>query len=113
MGCLSIDLWPLPQAQLSVQPNKQAQQKLKGYFSEEPRLSAKLVVVPQKPANLVVSHRPQAELEVTPQPQAKLIMGEVCSVSVGDIYVLAASDGPLRTCDGGYLLLNPENEQDY
>jgi hypothetical protein len=39
--------------------------------------------------------------------QATLTLGEVCTVSRGTIVVLAASDGPLRTRDGGYILLNP------
>lgn len=112
MGCLSITVRPLPQAQLAATPNEQAKLSLRGYFSEEPRLSAALGLVPQEPAKLVASPCPQAKIEVTPQPQAQLIVGEVCSVSVGEIFVLAASDGPLRTCDGGYLLLNPDYEQD-
>jgi hypothetical protein len=38
---------------------------------------------------------------------AQLVVGEVCSVSSGTIVALAASDGPLRTRNGGYFLLNP------
>lgn len=41
-----------------------------------------------------------------PNP-AVLHVGEVCGVSGGTLVVLAAKDGPLRTKNGGYLLLNP------
>ena len=37
---------------------------------------------------------------------AQITVGEVCTVS-GTIVVLAGSDGPLRTRNGGYFLLNP------
>ncbi len=49
----------------------------------------------------------QAVLTVLPEEQATLTIGEVCTVSRGTIVVLAASDGPLRTRDGGYFLLDP------
>lgn len=48
-----------------------------------------------------------ASLKVTPAQGVLLSVGEVCSVSPGTIVVLAASDGPLRTRDGGYFLLDP------
>jgi hypothetical protein len=38
---------------------------------------------------------------------AQLVVGEACAVISGTIVVLAASDGPLRTRNGGYILLNP------
>ena len=49
----------------------------------------------------------QAVLTVLPEEQATLTIGEVCTVNRGTIVVLAASDGPLRTRDGGYFLLDP------
>ena len=64
-------------------------------------------VVPVKDATLAVV--PQgASLDVQPSPQMRIAIGEVCTVDSGTIVVLAASDGPLRTRDGGYFLLNPE-----
>lgn len=54
-----------------------------------------------------VSPKEQATLAVNPTAPPSLVIGEVCSVSGGTIVVLAASDGPLRTKDGGYILLNP------
>ena len=38
---------------------------------------------------------------------AELTLGEVCSVNSGTIVVFAGSDGPFRTRDGGYILLDP------
>lgn len=51
----------------------------------------------------------QAALALTPDEGAQLEVGEVCVVSGGTLVVLAGSDGPLRTRDGGYFLLNPAN----
>ena len=55
---------------------------------------------------------PQAELTVNVVQQASLTVNELCSVSSGELTVLAGSDGPLRTRSGGYLLLDPAREQD-
>ena len=48
-----------------------------------------------------------AMINLSPAQGVSFSIGEVCSVSPGTIVVLAASDGPLRTRDGGYLLLDP------
>ncbi len=90
MGCLSFSVTPSPQAGLTAKPTGQAQLELKGYPDGEPHLSAKL--------------------NATPTRQATLVIGEVCSVAGGEVYVLAGTDGPLRTRDGGYLLLDPSRE---
>ena len=68
---------------------------------------ATLGVTPAEPAVLKVTPTDGTSLRVTPVEGASLSIGEVCTVSPGTIVVLAASDGPLRTRDGGYLLLNP------
>ena len=68
---------------------------------------ASLSVVPTSPASLDVTPQNGASLLVTPVDGCELTIGEVCGVTPGTIVVLAASDGPLRTRDGGYLLLNP------
>ncbi len=67
-----------------------------------------LAVVPTEQPSLAVTPAEQAALAVTPVQQATLALGEVCTVSSDTIVVLAASDGPMRTRDGGYFLLNPE-----
>ncbi|MBO4499205.1 MAG: hypothetical protein J5732_03000 [Bacteroidaceae bacterium] len=48
-----------------------------------------------------------AVLQVAQSGALRLTVGEVCGVSGGTLVVLAAQDGPLRTKNGGYLLLNP------
>lgn len=57
-------------------------------------------------AGVDVSVAGEAVLEIVPAA-AVLTLGEVCTVSSGTVVVLAAADGPLRTRNGGYLLLNP------
>lgn len=82
-----------------------------------PAAPGTLDVVPGQPAVLDVDMQeqglldvvmqPQAVLGVVMQPQAVLTLGEICTVSSGTLVVLAASDGVLRTRDGGYFLLDP------
>lgn len=74
----------------------------------QPVAGAALGVTPASPAVLRVTPHDGASLHVTPLDNGcELTVGEVCSISPGSILVLAASDGPLRTRDGGYLLLDP------
>lgn len=71
---------------------------------------------------LNVNALPQAMLTVTPlvlptlvaesKVSSRLTVGEVCSIGGGELTVLAASDGPLRTRDSGFFLLDPARETD-
>lgn len=72
-----------------------------------PAAPASTEVAPVEPSVLGVAPIGQAELNLANVQQSTLTIGEVCAVSRGTIVVLAASDGPLRTRDGGYFLLNP------
>lgn len=64
--------------------------------------------VPAVPsASISIGSVSQASGEMVPLQQLKLTCSEVCTVAGGTIVVLAASDGPLRTRNGGYFLLNP------
>jgi hypothetical protein len=65
------------------------------------------VAYEQRQPTTSVSPVKQPSVVVTPGQQARLTVGEVCSVGTGRVVVLAASDGPLRTKSGGYILLNP------
>lgn len=49
----------------------------------------------------------QPEVTVGGAKLATLTISEVCSVGDDSLVVLAASDGPLRTKNGGYILLDP------
>ncbi len=101
MNCLNFDLTPVPSAVLTA--TVVAAATLAVTAAEQPTLA----VVPTEQPSLTVTPGEQAALAVTPVQQAKLTLGEVCTVSSDTIVVLAASDGPLRTRDGGYILLNP------
>lgn len=92
---------PISQPVLSLTTAPQVQPAVTLPRSPEMRIET----APQ--AELSVTTAPQSELAVTAAPQLSLTVGEVCSVSDGVLVVLAASDGPLRTRDGGYILLNP------
>ena len=72
-----------------------------------PAEGASLTVTLAEGSALTVNLAEPTVLKVTPVEGASLTIGEVCSVSPGTIVVLAASDGPLRTRDGGFLLLDP------
>ena len=101
MACLNFDLAPVPSAALTA--TAVAAATLAVTTAEQPALA----VVPTKQPAIAVTPADQAALAVTPVQQATLTLGEVCTVSSDTIVVLAASDGPLRTRDGGYFLLNP------
>jgi hypothetical protein len=58
-------------------------------------------------AGMTISQMSPAALETVMPAAAQITLGEVCAVNSGTIVVLAASDGPLRTRNGGYFLLNP------
>ena len=102
MGCLSLRVTPTEQASLSVEATASAK------LSVLPTEGASVAIVPGEQASLSVTPTEQASLSVTPTEQARLTIGLVCSISAGAIVVLAASDGPLRTKNGGYILLDPE-----
>lgn len=91
MGCLSLDLHPVAAAELSV--------------AAAPGADLGLTALGQ--AALGVTPSPEASLGITPDAGLTLAVGEVCSVSGGAIVVFAGSDGPFRTKNGGYFLLNP------
>lgn len=101
MACLNFDLTPVPSAVLTA--TAVAAATLAVTTADQP----KLAVVPTEQPALAVTPAEKAALAVTPVQQATLTIGEVCTVSNDTIVVLAASDGPLRTRDGGYILLNP------
>lgn len=118
-------------AVVTVSPQEQAQLKLSHISpsgSQDPTGgSAELTVTPQPQPSVTTTAKNQASLRVravndigvsvSPKRQAvlsirlsdslEMTVGEVCSICGGRIVVLAASDGPLRTKDGGYFLLNP------
>ncbi len=101
MTCLNFDLTLVPSAVLTATAVTAA--TLAVSTAEQPALA----VVPVEQPSLAVTPADQAALSVGPVRQATLTLGEVCTVSNDTIVVLAASDGPLRTRDGGYFLLNP------
>lgn len=41
-----------------------------------------------------------------------VIISEVCAIGGGELCVLAAADGILRTRDGGFFLLDPARENE-
>ena len=101
MSCLTLKVNPVAPASLGVNPVGGA--RLSVAATPQPKLS----VNPKTGTSLSVAAKPQPTMSVSPMQKATLTIGEVCSVGGGTMVVLAASDGPLRTKDGGYFLLNP------
>lgn len=101
MACLSLTVNPLPLPVLAISA------VIPANLSVMTAAQAALAVTPAEQPSLAVNPDRQAALSVDAISQAKLTIGEVCTVTGGTIVVLAASDGPLRTSDGGYFLLNP------
>ena len=106
MACTTVTITPEPSAALAIAAVAAAT------LAVAPVAPVSSRVAPVSPAALTVTPAGQAVLTVTPQQQAVLTIGEVCSVSPGTLVVLAASDGPLRTRNGGYFLLDPATNPD-
>lgn len=102
MSCLTLNITPVPPSSLVLAAPPVPSLKL------TPAPSPVLKVAPGAPPVLSVKPVPQAALSVKPMPQSRLVIGEVCSISGGELVVLATQDGPLRTQNGGYLLLDPK-----
>lgn len=81
MACLTISLTPVAQSAIGL--------------------------VTDTPAAVTTELVGQPVAETSQVVGAQLVVGEACAVISGTIVVLAASDGPLRTRNGGYILLNP------
>lgn len=101
MACTTVTITPEPSAVLTIATVAGAT------IAVTPVAPASSDVTPVGSSVLTVTQPDQAALKVTPVQPSVLTIGEVCTVSSGTLVVLAASDGPLRTRDGGYFLLNP------
>ena len=103
MACLLFTITPVSLASLTVGTFTAA--TLSVTASAQPSLE----VSGMAQATVAVEPDRQATLAVSPVRQLELSVGEACSVSGGELTVLATSDGPLRTRDGGFFLLDPED----
>lgn len=90
----SLAAHPLPQANVSVQTGRTVA------ASVATLLQTALAVTPASLASLSVAATPAAQLHIA----------EVCSIGGGELFVLATQEGPLRTQDGGFLLLAPDTD---
>lgn len=100
MTCLDFEIATARQASLLIAATAAS-------LSIETTAMAHVDVTPGAQASASVVPVHDAELAVAPESQVRLSIGEVCTISGGTLVVLAASDGPLRTRDGGFFLLNP------
>jgi hypothetical protein len=107
MACLDLRIRTIPPGTVSIKPVPPGQ----------------VVARPVPPGSVAVDVKNDLKVSatvlndlkviITPRPQAKVTVTQVCSTSVGGTFlVLAASDGILRTSDGGYLLLDPAREDE-
>lgn len=101
MACINVTITPVSRSVLTVDAVAGAK------LAVAPVTPVVSAVKPTAPSALTVKPTASSALTVTPVGKSTLTLGEICTVSRGTIVVLAASDGPLRTRDGGYFLLNP------
>jgi hypothetical protein len=104
MACLSVNITPIRPAETVVAAVAAA--------------SANANVATQAKTSVEVS--PVAKVGCQVQSSAVAVIAltgrmvvnisEVCAIGGGDLYVLAASDGILRTREGGFFLLDPARE---
>lgn len=93
---MSLAALPLPQAKVSAQTGRTA--------------SVSVTALPK--AMLAVTPASQVVQAVVTAPTVRLRIAEVCSIGSGELFVLATQEGPLRTQNGGFLLLDPAGETD-
>ena len=101
MGCLTLDITTQERASLSVVPEG----AVSLFVGTQDRLS--LAVQALGGAVVMVAAQGRLSLDVAAEGGAVLSVGKVCATGGDTMVVLAASDGALRTPDGGYFLLNP------
>ena len=101
MACTTVNIIQEQPSVLTVAPVAGAT------ASVAPAAPAASSVKPVETSVLAVSPSGPSALSVKPVAPSVLTIGEICSVSHGELVVLAAKDGPLRTRDGGFLLLDP------
>ena len=101
MACLSIKVTPVAAASVVIGAQKPLSLSMAVVKAPD------ITVRPFNDAAVRVRAAETASLRVTAVSPAELGIGAVCSVSEGTLVVLAASDAPLRTRDGGYFLLDP------
>lgn len=104
MACLDFSVLPVKKPDMTLT----ALPRLRLSVSKVSQPSA-MTLTPQTRASVALAVQQRTKLSVAPLAGPRLMIGEVCSVSAGELYVLAASDGPLRTKDGGYFLLSPDD----
>lgn len=101
MACLTLSVIPVGHPTLAVSVVAAATVTVTP--APQPSLTTETAAQPA----LAVTPAENPSVAVSPEPAAQLEVGQVCSISGGTLVVLAASDGPLRTRDGGYIPLNP------
>ena len=105
MACLSVNITPISPAETVVAAVAAA--------------SANVTVAAQTEISIALS--PVAAVNCHVQPLAvstialtdRMVVNisEVCAIGSGELCVLAASDGILRTREGGFFLLDPAREE--
>ena len=101
MACVELTLTLGQPAAMTVKAEPSAAVALE--LTEPPAVA----ITPEPSAVMTISQMSQAALQTVMPAAASLTLGEVCTVNSGTIVVFAGSDGPFRTRDGGYFLLNP------
>jgi len=101
MACVELTLTVGDPAAMTVKAEPSAAVAL------EQTESSAVALASGSSAGMTISQMSPAALQTVMSAAASLTLGEVCTVNSGTIVVLAASDGPLRTRNGGYFLLNP------
>lgn len=104
MSCTSLSVTAVNPSALHV-----AAEGKPSRLTVSPSGSSRLAVLAKPGASLSIEASAQhAALALSTGPKSRLTVSQVCSVSGGELYVLAATDGILRTKTGGYILLAPD-----
>jgi hypothetical protein len=105
MACLTVNITPILPAETTL--------------TTVPTASANVTVAAQAEVSIALSPAAAVDCHVQPSAVSTIALtdrmvvniSEVCAIGGGELCVLAASDGILRTREGGFFLLDPAREE--
>lgn len=107
MPCLDLRIRTTPSGTVSITPVPP------GQVVAKPVPPGRVAIKVKNDLKVIATVLNDLKVTIKPRPQARVTVTQVCSTNVGGTFlVLAASDGILRTSDGGYLLLDPARENE-
>ena len=104
-GNATVHITPVASAALSVTPCQRA-----SISCQKSEIGNSVISAIAVPFHVRLQTQQPSAVSITGIDCLVAIISEVCAIGGGELYVLAAADGTLRTRDGGFFLLDPARE---